>query len=308
MQSEKNSKIVNCLSLFIGFFSLALSLTPNSSLFYTKLIVGIACLVLLVFFVQFKKKYEKIYNLLLSLAKNNKLHPIREFIMILDKNRNLHSQNYLFKIEKLIFTYKISSPSKDNGAHDVNYKIAFQIRVSLIDKIFLYMTYLKSHKSPQLCFYRICENNTPILKNVKIEQMEYKKAKFKQATLNGPSGDRSKEFGGLFECSNLEIPIDIIWEHKHLNVTIEYLVENQIIQQANQYTFVIISENYGKKVDEIQMKIEGNLKSKPILQCYSPSSPYYNETIQQFEGLGNYKYQVTFKPSKMCVYIAQINL
>ena len=300
------NEILSAIIVIISFIKLFITKSVQS--FVLDLFIFVGSIVILVCFMCYKRKYDKIYKLLLILSKNNKLHPIREFIMIIDKHNSLKSNYYDFKIKKAIFEYQILNKN-ENGLRNVVYNIEFHIDLSVIEKVRLLMRYFIKKIRPTLSFYAICENGFPEMLSVELEHLPVNKVKFEHSTLSGQSGDKSKEFAGLYECSNIEIPISAIQIHNQITILVKYKVRDQIIDNAKQYTFVIIPQNYGRKIGDIEIWIRGNIKSKPKLQAFFSNSPYYDEDkMPEFIERDNQLYLVSFIPSNGYVYIAQVEL
>lgn len=252
------------------------------------------------------KWYEDAYKLMLILSKNNKLHPIRELIMILEPRKWL--ENYKFNISRAAFSYQITPSQTTSGAYDVMYTLQLEIRLSSLERHFLSFQYHYNYL-PSIACYAICENSKPRLDHVKVEDNILENIKFEPATLSGKSGDKSEEFAGLYVFNNLQIPFNVL-HRSQLNLEIQYTVPSQIISGAKQYTFVIIPQNYGRKIHDLDISIIGEQSLNPKLQVYSPFSPTYDDrNIPQFTvtNCGHYHSYLNH-PSNKCVYIAQIDL
>lgn len=272
---------------------------------------AIIYVLLLIFFIQYKRSYYNIFNLQLVLAKNNKLHPLRELVMIAAKNKKHDLINYRFKITQATFSY-IIEPSHGENTYDVQYGVNICIYLLLIDKIWIGLKMLLSKHSPVVSLFTICENSIPTLGHVKIMNISQPDVLFHPSTMNGESNDKSEEFAGLYEIS-FPIPIDIILNHSCFSVDIVYKVPNQIIQNATQYTFVIIPKNFGRKIHEITAQLSGNVRVKPQLHTYSPSKPYFkgnkeNATISIQQDAQNNLYKYIFKPKMKNAYVIQVEL
>ena len=80
----------------------------------------------LIRFLNYKKKYEDLYKLLCVLAENNKLHPLREAVMIFKRNMDAIDKQYLFNIAEATFQYRVKAPESQDKGYDVDYVLALQ--------------------------------------------------------------------------------------------------------------------------------------------------------------------------------------
>ena len=317
MNSKFASYIISLLAAFNTLISFIRTITEtiyalsnNQPLNIFEMCLSISSVVfsllILIIFSYHNKWYEDAYKLMLILAKNNKLHPIRALIMILESRKKLGDYN--FNISRATFCYQITPSHSTSRTHDVTYTLQLEIRLSWLEKHFLSYQ-ISRNRLPSLKYYAICENSKPNLEYIKVENDILENTILVPAPLSGESGDTSEEFSGLYVFNNLQIPSNLL-HRGQIKLEIKYTVPNQIISGAQQYTFVIIPINYGRKIHDLDISIMGNLPSKPKLQVYSPTVPTYDERhVPQFEcpKSGHYHSYLNH-PSNKSVYIAQIDL
>lgn len=299
--------IVGTVITIIEFFSKVP--TNENCLPFNMGVIFLLFLLIFVSFIFYKKNYRDIYDLLLVLSKNNKLHIVRELIMILDENNKVGLNHYKFRIYKSIHSYSILSSKKRGRGYDVEYKLEFILQLFLIEKIILIIRCIISKKCPSLYFYAICENAVPGSVHAEIEHRKIGNVKLEPVTFSGESNDKSEEFAGLYGCSNLTIPFDVLIKNKQIEIVVQYKVKHQIVNSAKQYTFAIFPQNYGRKIQKAEIFLSGQSYSNPILQRFSSYGFYTKEEkMSKFVKLKTSQYLGSFIPIKNCMYIVQIDL
>lgn len=303
------SSVLNLFAIINPFFSIAMELAPyKSSIYWTVLIVAVIFSIFtIIFLVNYKRTANNTLKLLNVLSQNNKLHVLRELIMVASKRSKYSLDDYKFSISKAKFSYEVLKVEKSH-TYTVKYKIELEVRVSWLEKLFLSIKCAIKRKGLQIKFYAICEKANPENFVAKLLNTTKSTVKMELATLSGESNDRSGEFSGLYEISNFPIDIDMINKHKKIMATIAYTAFEQIVKGEEQYTFVIIPLNYGRNIDEIEIAITGEVKGEPALQKFSHTEPHFKDQEYIFELQEDKEYCVSFCPDKNCVYVAQIGL
>lgn len=205
---------------------------------------------------KYKKEFLDLYDTLRILSENNKLHPIREMVVIVSNQLNNWSNR--LKIACATFTYSFGECHSGN-IYDVTYNI------SLLLKPYRWLPTLRVRT---INFYAICEeknknyidrflNSVHCHLNVGTTSIPIVPSIF-PATTSGESNDRIPRFAGLYKIS-IVIPPSISLRD-HIRLDLSYLLYKNVHVEDRQYSFVILPCNYGKKVDAIEMIVEAPKK------------------------------------------------
>ena len=219
-------------------------------------ILFVAILLVIIRYYWYKKKFLDLYDTLRILSENNKLHPIREMVVIVSNQLNNWSNR--LKIACATFTYSFGECHSGN-IYDVTYNI------SLLLKPYRWLPTLRVRT---INFYAICEeknknyidrflNSVHCHLNVGTTSIPIVPSIF-PATTSGESNDRIPRFAGLYKIS-IVIPPPISLRD-HIRLDLSYLLYKNVHVEDQQYSFVILPCNDGKKVDAIEMIVEAPKK------------------------------------------------
>lgn len=252
---QKLSSHINILDFFTFLCFLALS-------------------ILFIYFFRKKKRFLDLYDTLYLMSINNKLHPIREMVMI--TSNRLHGVRNHVKIISAKFFYSIrpSQTSKESSSqppqttkeslpsYDVDYRIQFLLKKPL------FLPHRQKFRF--FSFYAICEQDDITVVNsfldsinaiVKIPDGEKTSLVSFQAvpavyptTTSGSGQDRNPRFSGLYQIS-LVIPPSFSSE-KELELEISYTLCNNIHLNEHQYCFVILPSNYGTRIGKMEIIVD----------------------------------------------------
>lgn len=272
------------------------------------LLISISFL-LLVHFYYLKRQWGR-EHLLKIMVENNKLHPLRELIMIYSSKRE---NQFYYTIRDARFKYIIKKSRQEMAGWDVEYDIHLELKVSLVKKILIGI--LKNIKNirDEISFYMICENGKPDDICLQINDQLIDNPIIESITTCGDSKDSSPEFAGLYICKGIHLKnINL---RKIIIIDLRYTVFSQIKESERQYTFIVVPQNYGKKIEKLNMEISSSYPVNPILQCFSGTSPYFIEDPEiQFKYEkkkcnGSFPFSCSiWKPKMKSVYVAQISL
>lgn len=241
---QKLSSHINILDFFTFLCFLALS-------------------ILFIYFFRKKKRFLDLYDTLYLMSINNKLHPIREMVMI--TSNRLHGVRNHVKIISAKFFYSIrpSQTSKESSAfYDVDYKIQFLLKKPL------FLPHRQKFRF--FSFYAICEQEdltvvdsflgsingivkSPDSKKISLVSFKAVPAVY-PTTTSGSGQDKNPRFSGLYQIS-LVIPPSFSSE-KELELEVSYTLRNNIHLNEHQYCFVILPSNYGTKIGEMEIFVD----------------------------------------------------
>lgn len=254
--------------------------------------------IIALFLVAFSKRsFVGMYSVLSTMSLNNKLHTIREYILISKDVFQRRIRNSR-PIKEGRFEYCIKPSSDSLDYYDVDYKLEFDFKKPT--KI--------SHDDAILHFYFIVERGD--IKNpymiLTTSQDEKKRMKFspKHPTMRGISEDTSDAFAGLYEASLNVLPDDKNIEIK--SIIVEYSVKHHIDSSNNQYDFSIVPRNYAQKIERIEVTVkgEGIPIEMPEIWCASPQTTSCKAYQMGVEGE---KYVVKLFPDMNAAYFVQIS-
>jgi len=236
-----------------------------------------------------------LFSLILNMALNNKLHSLRELLMVIRDQRKFKIQNNL-KIKKLELKYQISEFRENNSFLNVHYSLNFD--------------FLKGLQKP-FHFYFICEkgNLENTIAEIWTQNGTRKNVEFcpKLSTISGKTHDHSTEFSSLYE-----VTINISSDKNEIikSLKIEYDIIDHINCNDSQYDFVIVPQNYGKNIDEVEINIlsKNNLLRTPELwQINSEEDAICSEQLEILHSK-NKCYIKKFKPKMKSIYFVQFSI
>lgn len=231
----------------------------------------LALSILFIYFLRKKKRFLDLYDTLYLMSINNKLHPIREMVMI--ASNRLHGVRNHVKVISAKFFYSIrpsqtstgssSQPPKTTlSSYDVDYKIQFLLKKPL------FLPHRQKFRF--FSFYAICEQEdltvvdsflrsinaiVKIPDSKKTSLVSFKTVPAVYPTTTSGSGqDRNPRFSGLYQIS-LVIPPSFSSE-KELELEVSYTLRNNIHSNEHQYCFVILPSNYGTKIGKMEIIVD----------------------------------------------------
>lgn len=253
-----------------------------------------------------KHQIVKVYDMLCTMARNNKLHPIRQIVMIWYKK--IHHEMNKVRIEKIKFVYdvsenEISREPKGERTLNVEYQLHFQVKETK-----------KLYFGGKICFafYMICENGDP--QNVKLvyrmggQEFTDRDVLVEAVTLNGESGDRMREFAGLYEMK--VFLTDEMACKRRIDFSVSYEVEDHIFDKNPNYSFVIVPLNYSDHVKEIEIELPGisrDLVHNLSVQEVDEKERFYDWNTFRKSG-DTYVLNEPLKPDKYASYFIQFDL
>ena len=267
-------------------------------------------IIILSFFYFYKKKFVNLYTILNTIAHNNKLHTIREMVMIQYKEI-CNDQNH-YQIKKAEFKYTLipaknddCEPNNKKLYYDVDYNLSFQLQTPFIRKL--------SFKERLFKFFAIIETG-----NIEIKEASFKEDGnveqffmpiFHQSTISGKSLDKNKDFAGLYEVT-LQLPPNIK-RKESLMCNVNYTVRKNINSNLDVYSFVIIPNNYGKTIQGLGISLIDKSKSiqqLELIQADTSGEIKIVSTFKMKENENQKEYQLTyenFKPDMKTIYFIQ---
>lgn len=260
-----------------------------------RIILGVAFLVFAVVFVlRIRKEHTTLYDIQHTMAKNNKLHPLRALAMILyDYEERNHNRLH---IKTATFSYKLQKNENPKDGYNVDYTLQFEVKKKWYQ--------LSSNSHRIFKFYAISEYGSD-LENISllINGQEFFPV-VSSCTTKGESGDLMGSFAGLFKIQTI-IPSSLSLKES-IHVEIKYTVNYQIKETDQQYSFVIIPQNYSKKIERINIQLFTETKISNLF-CHGIA---VNEKLEQAgvfaRSRGNNQlYETEFSPKMKTVYFVQ---
>lgn len=265
-------------------------------------LVFVALVLLLVFFL--KKTFTDLFTVLYSMAKNNKLHTLRELVMIThDRKAGKHNK---FHIKEGEFVYRISRSESSDGDEPTTYDVRYTLSFTLSKPWYIRMT-------PQNRFFRfylICDSeNAPTDDTTQVLVDKINQgiaAVIDKVTVRGESGDQIEEFSGLRQAK-MVLPPHIHRKSK-IKVDVSYDIKSNINRLDKMYNFVIIPSNYGKKMRRMKIKIE-----TPDTKVFCPELQFTGwdgawETVEYLLPSGADSYETEIQPNMKSAYFVQFHL
>lgn len=262
-----------------------------------RIILGVAFLVFAVVFVlRIRKEHTTLYDIQHTMAKNNKLHPLRALAMIL---YDYEKRNYnRLRIKSARFSYKLRKNEGPPEGYNVDYMLQFEVKKKWYQS--------GSNLYRMFKFYAISEYGKN-LENLSllINGQEYFPV-VSSCTTKGESGDAMGRFSGLFRIQTI-LPSSLNFK-ENIHVEIKYTVNNQIKDTDNQYSFVIIPQNYSRRIEKINIQL---FSEAPIsnLFCHGIT---VNGKLEQAGAFSRDRddrrpYETEFSPKMKTVYFVQFD-
>lgn len=270
-----------------------------------RIVVAFSMLLLIIFFLLYKKSYVDLYETLWTMAENNKLHPIRARVIVTYKY--LKNRKNRFKIKKAHFTYKVLS--KNTKAVDVAYDLEFEIKPDwwriLLQKIHRrnFSFYIITNDTSEL---DVCECSLQ-LNN---EERQPLSPVIHDVTTKGQGEDRIRKYSGLNEvtfCYPLKIRYGDI-----LTYRFSYICRDNLSIDEVRHSFVIIPENYSTKIDEIDIEVKSECVKldKLELQKFYKRDIVIASLFKRMEEeklISSYRLAEKIKPQKESCYFIQFD-
>lgn len=253
-------------------------------------------LTVVLFAVIFRKRHTDLYDLQYTMAKNNKLHPLRALVVI--TNDCEKGRDNKLDIDQAILTYELQ---RNGSAFHVKYGLDFQMYKHWNQKV--------TDELRRFRLYAISEDNRE-LKGVSaaINGIDRHIPLVCSRTLMGYSGDKMQRFAGLDKLQ-VVLPQHLNWRDS-IKLKFEYLIEDQIGSEDAQYSFAIIPKNYGKSINKLTVELFTAGEKITNLHCYRIDVNGVLETVATFSEVDNTKepYRVSFCPHMRSVYFVQFDL
>lgn len=279
-----------------------------------ELLVEIGIILFIFYYVYYNKKLiTNTFDLLKELIQNNKLHTLREVVMVANKQHTKKTNPCC--IEKGIFRYKLSYSSDVQKPELSNYfNVEYEIQLSIK------YNHLKGNDN-LLKFYLIldsCEQkfmyNIPVTINL-TSSIEVGSLKFnvlpQSVTTSGM--DHIDLYAGLYEIS-FQIPKK--WAKNTITCTISYCIYKNILLTTNtdrrEYNFAILPANYGRKFKKIEIEVSApktldiNITSQRI--CIGKAAEKAYDFISKND-IDNNLFSLTskyFTPKINAIYFTQL--
>lgn len=210
-------------------------------------------LVLIIFIIlvilSFKKRYADLYSMLYAMAVNNKLHTIREMVMI--EYNYLKKRSNFYKIERAKFQYRVS-PSAGSEQGEVRYDIGYSLHFDLQKPLFR----RADSEKCRFRFYAIIEKGKKenVRASVTLDGQETTvEPIFQQATINGFGLDQIRAYYGLYEII-VQLPADVK-RNSRLSCSLSYYVRENVGEEMDLYVFTIVPRNYGPFMKEFEIEL-----------------------------------------------------
>lgn len=283
---------------------------------------GLICVV----FIWMIKKYRAIKKLFVTLycmSENNKLHPLRELVLLVYETM-FHSV-IPYDVEKAEFSYTLRRDHQGK-AYDVDYGI--ELNLFLPKWEFWYQSIiavlLENRNTLPYSVYIIWDSLIPIKPsqcvNLSYNGEEPFPIEAKSVTLS--LNDNLYECAGLYKAE-IEIPISAF--HKRGKgygavIHMEYCIESNFELSSNkensrEYNFVMIPINYGRRIRQCSLEIHAPADDRLVLACYrvndEKKNPHVEKCIdfEQKQADGETVFSAiekSFRPQKGKVYFLRI--
>lgn len=251
-----------------------------------------------------KKKYVDLYSVSSSMALNNRLHSLRELVLI--KHREINGDDGKYKIKRADFGYTLSQSKKRANFYDIHYLISFDLL-----KPKLLPQFIVNHsRNRTFRFFIITLAAHPEEFSGKIyfsndSEPQMVECVKKDCITKGKSGSNEKLYSGVYEIITV-IPLNIAKE-RQIRIEFEYDIKGQISKDQRKHSFTIIPRNYSRKIRTLNVAVQGkdvkieNLELQrygingefEIPELFYPPDPR-KENIQ--------KYSVTVAPIMLSVF------
>lgn len=304
-----NGKITNGVVTFLGLVGTSVSI---AAYFFTdspelkkvgSIIITVTIISIVVAFYLRKKVFVDLFDTLNLLSENNKLHLIREMVMLISRKTNRHQNKNHIKTAKFIYNIFQSSES---GYYDVEYNLDFLIPPKFTARF--------SRKDRLFDFFAICEQTKQenadlfiksICAELKVDTHIIKIIPEISLIGGGVENDYIPRFAGLYRIS-VVIPNTMIC-NSDIELNIKYLHKQNIVLEDKKYAFGIIPMNYGNKVNKMEVILNSSdLKINQVaLHCVDCRRGI--STVGTFEtDCEKSKYTVSINPKIKLPYIIQM--
>lgn len=252
---------------------------------------------IILYVVFFRKRHTDLYDLQYTMAKNNKLHPLRALAVITnDYEKGRYNK---LRILRATITYEL----QHNVSND------FNVKYGLSFQLFKRRNQMVTDTLRRFRLYALSEDNKA-LKNVSItiDGHDHHIPLICSGTLLGHGGDHINRFAGLNKIQ-VVLPERLDWKNL-IELKVEYLIENQISLFDGQYSFVIIPKNYSPWIREITVEFFTDGETVANLHCQRIGVSGVLETVATFSEVDKTTemYRISFKPNMQSVYFIQFDL
>lgn len=254
------------------------------------------------------------FDLLKTMSQNNKLHPLREVVMVV--NDQYRKSKDKFKINNGDFQYTLIRNEKDNS-YDVIYEIRLKLKKMFFRRdnkmlkfyaIFDIDDSMVTNKIPVNVLFKT-EKNLPDIEFITLPE---------SVTIS--KVDHIERFSGLYEIS-IQIPKNIIKRFRlnHIQCNISYAVKNNFSllndEGNSDYNFFIYPNNYGKRMEQCTVKVFVPKNESYSVVCHKFCIGNLVEKIFDFnrneeDFFQNISYTIftgSFKPQKNAAYFINLN-
>lgn len=266
-------------------------------------------------------RIKRVFVMLYCMGENNKLHPLREFVLVA-YDQMFHS-DMLYDISKAEFSY-ILKEAETPGNYDVEYDIKLALQMSKWDFLrrrwnvkrqegrstFTYSTYI--------IWDALFKIEPSQLINVSYGKEAAIAIEAKSVTLS--LNDTMYEEAGLYKVE-MEVPISAFVKQNHgygVTININYCIESNFklklgAEDKEEYSFVIIPINYGRKIKECVFRIQFPNDDDLAVECYKiydkgkiPRLDKYMEFEETGEDKEHCPIEGTFKPQNNSIYFLRL--
>ena len=244
-------------------------LLPIFDIWWINSVSLVVMIVLVIYFIFYKRRFVNLYGVLNTISYNNKLHPIRMIVVVV--NQYINNNINRIPIKKIIFVYNIypsiKKQKRDDELYDVRYSLKFEASG------FAWFKLLK-RKNRSFKFFAICENSPPedivtrVIVNGAVSQVI---PIIEPVTLSGEGGDDIDDFAGLYEFT---ITVPKIPVCSRMQIQVSYTVKNHLKLQYKKYSFVIYPKNYGANVKKIEIYLKSQQLPMDNLQLQSADNKH----------------------------------
>ena len=272
---------------------------------WIRIVVAFSMLLLIIFFLLYKKSYVDLYETLWTMAENNKLHPIRARVIVTYKY--LKNRKNRFKIKKAHFTYNVLS--KNTEGVDVAYDLEFEIKPGLLSIL------LEKINRSNFSFYFITNDISQLDVNecsfqLNNEEKQFLSPVIHDVTTKGRGEDRIRKYSGLNEivfCYPPKIRYGDV-----LTYRFSYICRNNLSIDEVWHSFVIIPENYSTKINEVDIEVKSecaNLDKLELQRFYKRDiviASSFKRTEEE-KLTSSYRLAEKIKPQKESCYFIQFD-
>lgn len=279
--------------------------------YFVKVVIAVLIIVSICCRVFYKKRLlVDTFDILKSLSQNNKLHPLREIVMVVNDQYEKNKSKY--KIKNVIFQYTLIE-GKGNR-YNVEYEISLEF----------YKFFISKHDK-MIKFYAILDTNgrkqtkdIPISISFKREDnVSGINFKILPKSVTTSKLDYIDQFSGLYEIC-FRIPEAVIRKFKknHIQCSVSYEIKNNFSLtntfDGNRYNFFIYPNNYGKEIDKCTVNILVPKNQDYSIECHQFCVGNNIEKILDFTQDREINHKVysifrgSFKPRKNTVYFVDL--